>query len=247
MSGLEQQPRVPATDAEFIEAWSRCISVPGWLTREQAAELWSAARDIARGATIVEIGSHQGRSTIALGTAAARNGATVVAIDPFLEGRLFGGQSTRTLFEQNVAQAGLRDVVQLVADYSDRVLAYWSGRVDLLYIDGKHDYWSCTRDIGWVSRMPTGASVFVHDAFSSVGVTSSLLRETFRVRPRLRYRHRTGSLAAFAVGRPTLRERLAVLPQLPWFARNLLIKIMLRLRLRSLARAAGHDSPYDPY
>lgn len=247
MSGPEQQPRVASTEAEFTNAWSQCVSIPGWLTREQSAELWSAARDLVNGATIVEIGSHQGRSTVALGSAAARIGATVVAIDPFLEGRLFGGQNTRTLFEKNVIQAGLSDVVQLIADYSDVVLAGWSGRVDLLYIDGKHDYWSCTRDLGWVSQMAAGASVFVHDAFSSVGVTSSVLRETFRVRPRLRYRYRTGSLAAFAVGRPTVLERLAVLRQLPWFARNLVIKIMLRLRLRSLARAAGHDSPYDPY
>jgi predicted O-methyltransferase YrrM len=239
--------RVPPADAEFEMVWLRCAEVPGWLTYAQALELWSAAREMNPDATIVEIGSHQGRSTIALGSGALVTRATVVAIDPFLEGRLFGGQPTRTLFEQNISQAELDHVVHLVPDFSERVLATWTSPVDLLYIDGKHDYWSCGKDIAWIRHMRPGSPVFIHDAFSSVGVTSRLLRETFRRRPRLRYRRRSGSLATFVVGRPTVSERIAVARQLPWFTRNLFFKILLRLRLRGLARALGHDSPHDPY
>jgi predicted O-methyltransferase YrrM len=245
LSEVEQRLS-PAADAEFSAAWSQCESIPGWLTEAQAAELWAAAR-ATPGATVVEIGSHQGRSTVALGSGAAAVSATVVAIDPFLDKPVLGGQQTRTMFERHVAQAGLAHVIKLEADYSSRVLERWTGQVDLLYIDGKHDYWSCTRDIAWADRMSAGALVFVHDAFSSVGVTSSLVRESLRLHPRLRYQHRVGSLAAFRVGRPSVRERWAVARQLPWFARNVLIKVLLRLRLRAATRALGHDSPYDPY
>jgi predicted O-methyltransferase YrrM len=40
--------------------------VPGWLTREQAERLWTAASRLAPGARVVEIGSYRGRSTIVL-------------------------------------------------------------------------------------------------------------------------------------------------------------------------------------
>ena len=235
------------TDAEFEAAWRLGERIPGWLTRDQAAELWTAVRSTAPGATIVEIGSHQGRSTVVLATAARGAGSTVVAVDPFIEGTVYGGQLTRERFERHVSDAGLSDAITLEADYSASVLARWSDGVGMLYIDGKHDYWSCTKDLGWVARMPVDAAVFMHDAFSSVGVTAALVREYLRRRPRLRYRGRTGSLAAFAVGQPTVRERFVLAGELPWFGRNLVIKVLLRLRLRRVAALLGHDSPYDPY
>ena len=38
-----------------------------------------------------------------------------------------------------------------------------------------------------------------------------------------------------------------MLAQLPWFLRNVVLKVLLRLRLRPAARLLGHHSPYDPY
>jgi predicted O-methyltransferase YrrM len=233
--------------AQFVATWRMCDQVPGWLTREQAYDLWSAARKLPKDAVAIEIGSHQGRSTIALGDGARVAGATVVAIDPFLEGRRLGGQGTRARFEQHMAEADLDGIVHLEADYSKNVLARWDRRVDLLYIDGKHDYWSCTSDVDWVVHMPEGARVYVHDAFSSVGVTACLVAEMLRPNARLRYRGRSGSLAAFVTGRPTGAERRKVASELTWFSRNLIIKILLRMRLRRAARVFGHHSPYDPY
>lgn len=231
----------------FASTWRACDRVPGWLTREQAYDLWSAARALPANAVAVEVGSHQGRSTIALGAGAQLAGATVVAIDPFVEGRMFGGQRTRELFEKNIAKARLSGIVRLEADYSRNVLTRWDGQVDLLYVDGKHDYWSCTRDLGWIAHMPDQSRIYVHDAFSSVGVTASLIVQMLRPRTRLRYRGRTGSLAAFVRGRPSVLERLAVTKELGWFTKNLVIKVLLRLRLRMVARALGHRSPVDPY
>ena len=44
----------------------------------------------------------------------------MVAIDPFVDGRLFGGATTRDKFEGNIAAAGLTDAVELLAEYSTR-------------------------------------------------------------------------------------------------------------------------------
>jgi hypothetical protein len=38
-----------------------------------------------------------------------------------------------------------------------------------------------------------------------------------------------------------------VLSEVPWFARNLLVKVLLRLRLRPVAHALGHHDVADPY
>ena len=63
--------------------------IGGWLTEAQARTLWDEARVVPAGALIVEIGSHQGRSTVVLAAAAPR--ARVIAVDPFVGGAMFGG------------------------------------------------------------------------------------------------------------------------------------------------------------
>ena len=44
------------------------------------------------------------------------------------------------------------------------------------------------------------------------------------------------------------REAARILGELPWWVRNVAVKVLLRLRLRPLARVLfGHRGPYDPY
>lgn len=220
--------------------------IPGWLTREQAVVLWDAARRLPAGARIVEIGSHQGRSTVVLGHVARDQGLRLTAIDPFVDGRLFGGEPTRGKFEKNVSAAGLTDVVELVVDYSTRLRPHWSEPFDLLYVDGKHDYWTFTDDLRWSEHLADGGEIVVHDCFSSIGVTSGVLVKILPTR-RYTYLDRAGSLARFRLRPPTRADRVRILRELPWFLRNVGVKILLRLRLYPLARAVGHTGRYDPY
>jgi hypothetical protein len=64
---------------------------------------------------------------------------------------------------------------------------------------------------------------------------------------RLAYERRSDSQALFRVRRPTAADRLRILRELPWWIRNVCVKVLLRLRLHRVARFLGHDSPYDPY
>jgi len=231
-------PSLPA----FADVFATASGIGGWLTPAQAELLWQQAIAVPAGGLIVEIGSHQGRSTVVLAAARAR----VVAIDPFVGGAMFGGLATRDVFLRNVAAAGVADRVELRQLRSTALRPDWSEAVDFLYIDGKHDYWTLSDDLRWAAFLPAGGRMAIHDAFSSIGVTLGLLRHVLFSR-RLRYLERVGSLALFEVAPPSRADRLRMAAQLPWWIRNVGIKILLRLRLYPVARLFGHSDRYDPY
>ena len=230
----------------FAATWSLAETIPGWLTAAQGRVLYDEARRLGPGARILEIGSHQGRSTVVLGGAVREAEGRVVAVDPFVDGRLFGGTPTRAKFERNIARADLAATVVQVPEYSTALRPRWRDSIDLVYVDGKHDYWTVSDDLRWADHLPPHGRLLLHDCFSSIGVTLGVLRHVLPARD-LRYVRRTGSLAVLEKAHPTTGDRLRILAELPWWLRNVGIKVLLRLRLRSMARLVGHDSPYDPY
>lgn len=233
--------------AGFDATWDVASAIPGWLTEEQARLLFDTAQELPDQPLLVEIGSHQGKSTVVLGTAARARHGRVVAVDPFVEGRLFGGVTTRDKFERNLAAADLTDIVELLTDYSTRARPSWTRSIDYLYIDGKHDYWTLADDLKWAKHLPPGAPILVHDCYSSIGVTLGVLAHVLPSR-RLRYERRAGSMALFRVATPTFADRLRIVREVPWWLRNVAVKVLLRLRLRAVARwLFHHEGPYDPY
>lgn len=236
------QPRGPSS---FAEAYAVAERLPGWLTEAQARCLHDAAAALDPDATVVEIGSHHGRSAVMIASGLP-DGARLVAVDSFPEDWRYGGAGTEAAFRGNLAAAGVQDVVDLRVATSAEVRRAWTGPLDLIYVDGKHDYWSCRDDLRWSRHVVPGGTVLVHDAFSSLGVTTALLRELATSRT-LRYTGRVGSLARLEVAAPTIADRARLLTELPWWIRNLAVKVTLRLRLRPLTRALGHHDLADPY
>lgn len=143
-------------------------------------------------------------------------------------------------------KAGIADVVSLEPEFSTTLRPTWTQPFDLLYIDGKHDYWTFTDDLRWAQFLPPGGRILVHDTFSSIGVTLGVLAKVLPSRE-LRYLERSDSMALFAKERPEAADRRRILGEIPWWLRNVGIKVLLRLRARRLAAAFGHQSPYDPY
>ena len=224
----------------FDEAWQKAGRIDGWLTQAQAQVLHAEAARTP--GTVVEIGSHLGRSTVVLASAADR----VVAIDPFPSHWRYGGRDTAARFRRNLEASDVADAVTLLEEHSSDVLARWNEDIGLLYVDGKHDVVSCLRDLGWTRWLPADGRFLVHDAFSSVGVTLAMLVVGLGSR-RSRFLGRTGSLALFERASPSPADRLRLLAQLPWFCRNLLVKVLLRMRLAPVARLLGHAGAADPY
>jgi predicted O-methyltransferase YrrM len=226
----------------FPDAFALVRDVPGWLTADQARALHDAVTDRGPGARVVEIGSHHGRSTIVLAAAGAR----VVAVDPFPADWRYGAAGTEQACRTNLVRAGVADRVDLRVATSREVRRTWSAPADVVYVDGKHDYRTVRDDLRWADHLAPGGVLLVHDAFSSLGVTTALLRELWLGR-RLRYVDRIGSLARLEPGCPTVADRARVLGELPWWVRNLVVKVLLRLRLYAVARLVGHAGADDPY
>ena len=213
--------------------------VDGWLTEAQAQRLDRCARAVPGGGRIVEIGSFRGRSTIVLARAAGEQ-IEVVAIDPHL-GSDRGpqeiaaqpelGEEDTQLFRSNLERHGVSDRVRHARALSSE--APLEDAIDLLYVDGAHRFGPARDDIvRWGERVRDGGTMLVHDSFSSVGVTLALLSSVALSR-RWRYAGRDGSLAQYvADGAGGPGSALRQLAQLPWFAYNVILKILTVLRIR---------------
>jgi hypothetical protein len=216
--------------------------VEGWLTDAQARRLWERAAALEPPARIVEIGSYRGRSAIVLASA-ARPGVSVIAIDPHagndrgprqIEGSADEGEEDHRAFRANVERAGVN--VEHVRLPSQGALTAVTGPAQLVYVDGAHRLGPARADLaGWGARVAPGGALLAHDAWSSVGVTLALL-SSFLFSRRFRYEGRTGSLAEYervdVRGRTRAANALRQLRELPWFARNLLLKAAIVARLR---------------
>jgi hypothetical protein len=212
--------------------------VEGWLTEPQAARLDRCARAVPRGGRIVEIGSFRGRSTIVLARAAASD-VEVVAVDPHL-GSDRGpqeiaaqpelGEEDTLAFRANLERHGVLERIRHVRMLSSE--APLPDSIDLLYVDGAHRFGPARSDlVRWGARVRDGGTMLVHDSFSSIGVTLALLTSVTFSR-RWRYAGRDGSLAEFVADGGGLASALRQLTVLPWFAYNLVLKLLTVLRIR---------------
>ena len=243
----------------FPDVLNGIADVEGWLTDEQARRLYDRARQLDEEAQIVEIGSFRGRSLIVLASAAAK-GVGVVSVDPH-GGRDRGpqeiapdqqrGDSDHAVYTANLANAGVVDWITHIRKMSGDALGDVDGDIDLLYIDGAHRFGPARRDIvTWGDQVTVGGAMLIHDSFSSIGVTLALLTSTF-VTKRWLYVGRSGSLAEYrrepVSGLASITNALRQALQLPWFARNVIIKILLTLKLYPLTRLLGHTTRDWPY
>jgi hypothetical protein len=250
-STLDRSP--PSAVAGFESAWVRASGIEGWLSKEQGAVLYEAARSVRDDTWIVEIGSHHGRSTILLASAKPRS-ANFLTIDPFPDPPLGGGELAYRALCENLDRFGLRDEVhilratseeaapaaQMVFEVASQDQSKSHGLpasdvpvrhprdcgIGLLYVDGLHDRQSVLADIeGWEPFVVEGGLVCFHDSFFRIGVTLALLQKHF-MNTRFHYLGSTGSLAVF------VREK--VVPA----GTALSDSLRLLMRFRYLARNA---------
>jgi predicted O-methyltransferase YrrM len=242
----------------FDEVFSAITDVQGWMTRDQAERLWAAASRLAAPARIVEIGSYQGRSAIILASA-SEPGVEVIAIDPHggndrgpqqIDGEFEDGQRDHEAFIANLTREGVRDRIRHVRKPSQNATDDVPGELEVVYIDGAHRYEPAKADIvRWGAKVKPGGTLLIHDSFSSIGVTLAQLA-VLVFGGEFRYVGRSQSMAEYRRERVRGAARLASagrqLLQMPYFARNVLFKVLITLKLRRVTVWLGGTGEW-PY
>jgi len=251
-------PEGPMPARSFDQVFRSIADVQGWMTRAQACRLWDRASELQAGDRIVEIGSYHGRSAIVLATSATA-GVEVITIDPHggndrgpqqYEGEFEEGQRDHEIFVDNLTNAGVIDRIRHVRKASQDATDDVAGTVELVYIDGAHRYNPAKADIErWGRKIGLGGTLLIHDSFSSVGVTLALMATLFGG-GKFRYIGRSGTMTEYRREELTPADRAAnafrQLLEMPYFARNVLFKLLILAHLRPVTKWLGGTGEW-PY
>jgi predicted O-methyltransferase YrrM len=268
-SSVPAQDRPPRAPGDGFEAvWPLISPIEGWLSREQAMALYEAAGTVAPGRWIVELGSHHGRSTVALAKGKPRS-VGLLAVDPFTRQPQGKGDAAYNAFLDNLGRLELGREVQLFRGTSEEAARYREllfevaggeafgdphelGRpeIGLLFVDGLHDRNSVLRDIElWEPLIGEGGLVYFHDAFFRLGVTLAVL-ERHLLNSWFRYLGSVGNLAMFRrerdVGnREIMRGSLRLLGRLGYLGRNVVTTVALRREWSAVLRLLPPEEDFE--
>jgi MMP 1-O-methyltransferase len=188
--------------------------VGGWLTGKEGRLLYTLARRCTGRGVIVEIGSWKGKSTIWLASGSRRGaGATVYAIDPHTaESDNLATQSavpTFAEFTDNIRRAGIADLVVPLVMTSADAAGDFDRPVELLFIDGAHDYASVALDFElWFPKLLDGGTIAFHDTVAWEGPRRLVAECVFRGRWARHARFVDSTTCAEKVSQNTIADRV---------------------------------------
>jgi predicted O-methyltransferase YrrM len=153
----------------------------GFLPEDEGEALYDAARG-ARAGTWLEIGTYCGKSTVHLGAAAREVAAQLVTLDHHrgseenqpgwewhdasLVDPHTGQLETLPSLRHTLWDAGLDDVVSVLAATTQQVAAWWTSPLTLLFLDGNHTEEVAQHDYAQFARhVVDGGLLAVHDVF----------------------------------------------------------------------------------
>ncbi len=162
----------------------------GFMPDDEGLALYRAAIEAGKRAasdklaTIIEIGSYCGKSTIYLGAAAAETGTVVITVDHHRgseemqagwehhDEEMVDNQSGRFDSLQHLRQtleaAHLEETVIAVVGDSPTVAAHLDTLVSMVFIDGGHGTEPAHTDYEcWTSKLASGGTLAIHDVFEN--------------------------------------------------------------------------------
>lgn len=151
--------------------FDKITKLDGWLSRNEGRVLYQLAKSLTNDSMVVEIGSFQGKSTICLAQALKEKGSgRVYSVDPHL-GQTHQGEKefsqTYSSFLKNIKNFKVSDFVAPIRKKSLEAAKNWKKPIDLLHIDGLHEYKYVKQDLGsWIPYLIDGGVLVCHDAFT---------------------------------------------------------------------------------
>lgn len=133
---------VDPVEREFSKIYPSINTVEGFLkSPKQEHWFFCAAKTAPKDAVIVEIGSFKGRSTVSFGFGCKGTNKHIYAIDLFEgDGADYGSGDFQKIFQANIDRCELTDYVTAIRKHSLEVAKDWNKPIDILFIDGSHEY-----------------------------------------------------------------------------------------------------------
>lgn len=159
--------------------------VYGMITIPECVKLYKLASRLPKISTVVEIGAYGGLSSVYILSGLRKNLSLLYSIDPFgkdidnqkkivkkysnLEYRKAEYESLQKKPTKKAVEGRLKNLkfsgFQLIEDYSFVVVKKWRKQIDMLFIDGNHEYKAVLNDFNkWVRFLKKGGVIVFHDA-----------------------------------------------------------------------------------
>lgn len=156
------------------------LDIFGFISENEAIALYNLVKSIkSRNPVVVEIGSLIGRSSfiLARGIIKKKN-AVLYCIDPFKADKNSKSKSIRSLkkiipnlkyknlFTENMKRHKVLKTIKILEGYSHEFASKFRKPIDLLFIDGNHEYKQVLRDfLEWSPYIKKGGDIAMHDVY----------------------------------------------------------------------------------
>ena len=162
----------------------KALTVDGWMTESELAFLYAIGSKMPDGAQIVEVGSWQGRSTVAICEALRKKSdIRMFAVDTFQgDPHIEQLEASKSLQEDGVFKAFCANTAAypflktIRATSLEAVSRFADGSLDWVFIDAFHEYDAVTADIvAWYPKIKPGGLISGHD-YGYLGINRALRR-----------------------------------------------------------------------
>ena len=153
-------------DFTGVAEWNE---IAGWFDLAKAIAVQQLVKRLPAGARLVELGSYQGRSSVAI-AAVMPPDSILFCVDHFQ-----GSEEHRKMnldlsgmlaaFKHNIERFGVKDRVRILAMSTSQAAGHFAPEtVDLMLLDSAHDYESVRTDIlEWYPKLKPGGLFFCDD------------------------------------------------------------------------------------
>jgi precorrin-6B methylase 2 len=159
------------------------IDLPGWFTAADIAAYRSLLNEVPENGVTVEVGSWKGRSLV--NAAIARPDLRMIAVDTFAgspseiethhrEAARDGDRVFRA-FARHICRSECRNLSVLRMNSEQAAPLFGEATLDLVFIDGDHEYDQVSKDIAaWQRTVAPGGRIAGHDYRAGNGVAAAV-------------------------------------------------------------------------
>jgi hypothetical protein len=169
------------SDKKFRKIWKLINKTRGYLSKSEAYVLYFAAKKCSFLGSIVEIGSYEGKSTIALGA----SGVTVYAIDPHTGAQSgFETESEIDTWDSFLSNTKGFSSIQPVRKLSvDATGDIGNKKIELMFVDGWHSEKAVDEDINYYLPFSAEHFTIVFDDWGNAGVSAGIIKNLNKLPP----------------------------------------------------------------